>query len=117
LIFIPEYSREKRNVIMVTHNEVPYLCHVFVCTNDRGGEGRSCADHNSPLIRTILKEAVNTRGWNKHVRVSQCGCMGLCGQGPNVILYPQKMWFSEVSADGTELIIAQIAAILTKNRS
>ena len=100
---------------MATHKEAPYLCHVFVCTNDRGGERRSCADQNSPLIRKTLKEAVNTRGWNKQVRVSQCGCMGLCGQGPNVLLYPQKIWFSEVSADDTGHIVSQIAAFLKKN--
>jgi (2Fe-2S) ferredoxin len=102
---------------MVTPKDAPYVCHVFVCTNDRGGERKSCADNNSPLIRTTLKEAVNTRGWDKQVRVSQCGCMGLCGQGPNVILYPQKMWFSEVSVDDTEHIISQIAAILKKHTS
>jgi len=99
---------------MAPHREAPYVCHVFVCTNDRGGERRSCADRNSPLIRTTLKEAVSTRGWNKQVRVSPCGCMGLCGEGPNVLLYPQKMWFSEVSADDTEYILSQIAALLKK---
>ena len=100
---------------MVPPKDAPYVCHVFVCTNDRKGERRSCADNNSPLIRKTLKEAMSARGWDKHVRVSACGCMGLCGQGPNVILYPQKMWFSGVSADGTDQIIAEIAAILKEN--
>ena len=89
---------------MVTPKEAPYVCHVFVCTNDRGGERKSCADNDSLLIRTTLKKAVNTRGWDNQVRVSQCGCMGLCGQGPNVLLYPQKVWFSGVSADDTNTL-------------
>jgi (2Fe-2S) ferredoxin len=108
------FIRERR-LVMVNQKESPYVCHVFVCTNDRAGERKSCADNNSPIIRTTLKEAVSTRGWNKEVRVSQCGCMGLCGLGPNVLLYPQKIWFSGVSADDTDQIIAQIAAILQKN--
>lgn len=101
---------------MVNQKEAPYVCHVFVCTNDRGGERQSCADHNSPRIHKLLKEAVHTRGFDKQVRVSACGCMGLCGQGPNVLLHPQRVWFAGVSEDDTGHIVAQIAAIL-KNKS
>ena len=100
---------------MALQKESPYVCHVFVCTNDRAGERKSCADNKSPLIRKRLKEEMKTRGWDKQVRVSQSGCMGLCGLGPNVLLYPQKIWFSEVSVDDTDQIIAQIAAILKMN--
>lgn len=41
---------------------------------------------------------------------------GLCGQGPNVLLHPQRVWFAGVSEDDTGHIVAQIAAIL-KNKS
>lgn len=99
---------------MANQKESPYLCHVFVCTNDRGGEGRSCADQNSPLIRTTLKQEVSNRGWGKHVRVSQCGCMGLCANGPNVIIYPQKIWFSEVSIDDIGQIVSKLEELLEK---
>jgi hypothetical protein len=30
---------------------MPYVSHVFVCTNDRGGDGKSCADNNSQLTK------------------------------------------------------------------
>ncbi len=100
---------------MVLQKESPYVCHVFACTNDREEKARR-ADNKSPLIRKRLKEEMKTRGSrDKQVRVSQFGCMGLCGLGPNVMLYPQKIWLSEVSADDTDQIIAQIAAILKKN--
>ena len=82
---------------MTTQNESPYKCHIFVCTNDRQGKRKSCADANSTQIRQILKEEVANRGWKSKVRVSQCGCLGLCADGPNVILYPQKIWFSGLS--------------------
>jgi len=36
---------------MPKQNESPYVSHVFVCTNDRGGERKSCADNNSQLIK------------------------------------------------------------------
>jgi hypothetical protein len=44
---------------MPKQNESPYVSHVFVCTNDRGGERKSCADNNSQLIKSKLKDAVN----------------------------------------------------------
>ena len=100
---------------MALLKESPYVCHVFVCTNDRGGERKSCADNNSPLIRKILKEEIKSRGWDKQVRISQSGCMGLCGLGPNVMLYPQKIWFSVVSENDTGIIISRIEAILNQN--
>jgi len=100
---------------MSNQKESPYICHVFVCTNDRGGERKSCADQNSPLIRTTLKQEVGKRNWQKHVRVSQCGCMGLCANGPNVMIYPQKIWFSEVSTDDIEQIVSKVEEILDES--
>ena len=100
---------------MAVQKESPYACHVFVCTNDRGGERRSCADNNGPLVRKRLKEEVKTRGWDQQVRISQSGCMGLCGLGPNVILYPQKIWFSEVFEDDLGMIISSIEKIINEN--
>ena len=81
---------------MPKQNESPYVAHVFVCTNDRGGERKSCADNNSPLIKKKLKDEVNGKGWKGKVRVSTSGCMGICAKGSNVMIYPQKVWFSEV---------------------
>ena len=92
----------------------PFLCHIFVCTNDRNGKRKSCADNNSPLIRSGLKKEVSDRGWTKQVRVSQSGCMGLCSKGPNVMLYPQKIWFSEVSTDDIGQILSRVEYILNE---
>jgi len=100
---------------MAQQNESPYVCHVFVCTNDRGGKRKSCGDNNSPETRGMLKDEIAARGWKKHVRVSKSGCMGLCASGPNVIIYPQKIWFSEVSTDDVGKIISKIEGILREN--
>ena len=97
---------------MAEQKETPYVSHVFVCTNDRGGKRKSCADNDSPAIRKALKEAVADRGWKGRVRVSQSGCMGLCAKGPNVMIYPQKIWFSDVSTDDVDTIIAKIESFL-----
>ena len=90
----------------------PYVSHVFVCTNDRGGERKSCADNNSKLIKAKLKEAVNEEGWKGKIRVSTSGCMGLCAKGSNVKIYPQKIWFSNVFSEDVDEIMSVLKGIM-----
>lgn len=98
---------------MRKHTQVPYLAHVFVCTNDRKGERRSCADNDAVVIKETLKEGANERGWRGKVRISTAGCMGLCADGPNLIIYPQKIWFSAVSPADVEEILSTIEGLIT----
>jgi (2Fe-2S) ferredoxin len=93
-------------------NLSPYVCHVFACTNDRKGERKSCANGNSTDIRKVLKKEVNSQGWKGKVRVSKCGCLGLCKKGPNVMLYPQKIWFSQVLESDVPGILSEIESIV-----
>jgi len=94
-------------------NESPYVAHVFVCTNDRGGARKACADNNSPQVKAELKAAVNENGWKGKIRVSTSGCMGLCAQGSNVIIYPQKIWFSDVSPEDVGEIMAALEGCMS----
>lgn len=87
----------------------PFVCHVLVCTNDRHGERPACADGNSALLREQLKEAVHQRPQLKgRVRISATGCLGLCARGPNVVLYPQAIWFSGVTPADLPQLLATI---------
>jgi len=90
----------------------PYICHVLVCTNDRQGRRKSCADGNSAQVRAALKKEVGDRGWRGKVRVSPSGCLGLCADGPNVLIYPQKIWFPGVSTADVPDIVARMAQIV-----
>ncbi len=101
---------------MAEKKESPFISHIFVCTNDRGGERKSCADNNSQLVRSKLKEAVGEKGWKGKVRVSQSGCMGLCAKGSNVMIYPQKIWFSGVFPDDVEEIVSTVQGIVGKEK-
>lgn len=96
----------------MNNGKSPYVCHVFVCVNDRKGARKSCADGASAALKDRLKQAVADRGWKPRVRVSSCGCMGLCEQGPNVMLYPQGVWFSGVGAGDADRILAEVERLL-----
>ena len=97
---------------MPIKNESPYISHVFICTNDRAGASKSCSDSNSPLVKAKLKGVAHEKGWTGKVRISTSGCMGLCAKGPNVMIYPQKVWFSDVSPDDLNDIVSAIEGFL-----
>jgi (2Fe-2S) ferredoxin len=92
----------------------PFDCHVFVCTNDRHGVGKSCADGGgNTTLKDYLKDQVEKRGWKGRVRVSTTGCMGLCAKGPIVMVYPQKVLFTNAAPGHDDLILEEIAGILS----
>lgn len=93
--------------------ELPYCCQIFVCVNDRHGQRKSCADGQSQTIRLQLKKRLEEKGVSKElVRVSQSLCMGLCGEGPNIAIYPQNIWFSGVTENDLDEIVAIVDNIL-----
>ena len=93
---------------------VPYKCHIFVCVNDRKGEAKSCADGGNAETRKKLKEEAKKRWPSGEVRVSQSLCMGLCSKGPNVVLYPQNLWYSGVSPADVGRILDDVQKLLQK---
>ena len=64
-------------------------------------------------LKDYLKEQVEKRGWKGRVRVSSGGCMGLCGKGPNVMIYPQKAWFAVASPADGDRILGEIEMLLS----
>ena len=93
----------------------PYVCHVLVCTNDRHGIRKACADGESAKLREHLKALVHQDpDLSGRVRVSSTGCMGLCARGPNVMLYPQAIWFSGVALADAPRLLAEIKAVVVK---
>ena len=90
----------------------PYPCHVFVCCKTRGNERTSCGDGDNAALKALLKAEVKKRGWSDRVRVSDSGCLGQCDRGPNVMIYPHKIWFSGVEMDDAADILSALEAVL-----
>lgn len=97
---------------MNREEKIPYQCYVLVCNFDRHGARKSCEDGNGSEIRQLLKDEVRHRGWNKVVRVSKTGCLNLCGKGPNVMIQPQNIWFSEVKEKDVKKILEEVEKII-----
>ena len=94
----------------------PYKCHLFVCTNSRGGERKSCGDEGTPALKDAIKTEINNRGWKGTVRVSESGCLGVCDVGPNIMIYPQNILFSGVTRDDLPEILQIVEDLLDVER-
>ena len=94
----------------------PYVCHIFVCDNVRENrpDNPGCGAKDGGRLKAILKQEIKDRGWKGSVRVSATGCLGLCGSGPNVLLHPQGIHFSAVTAADLETILEQVSIDLNR---
>ncbi len=81
--------------------------HIFICENKRPDRASkaSCADDGSMEIRAAMKRKLVKMGLNKKYRVNRAGCLGKCGLGPTMVIYPQGIWYGKVSLKDVDEII------------
>jgi (2Fe-2S) ferredoxin len=80
----------------------PFEIHVFVCTG-----GGTCPHQGAVAIHAYLKEAVARAGLRGKVRVNNAGCLDQCGHGPNLVIYPENVWYSHVTREEAEVIFTE----------
>ncbi len=94
-------------------NPIPFEKVMFVCTNLRpDGERVCCMNGGGGELRDKLKAMVKARQLRSKVRVSQSGCMDKCEDGPNIMVFPDNVWFSHVTEADLEPILEAVARSL-----
>ncbi len=84
-----------------------YRRHIFICTNRRSGTDPrgSCAQKGSEEIQAIFKKELKARGLSNIVRANKSGCLDACEFGPNIVIYPEGVWYRGVSKEDVVEII------------
>ncbi len=98
--------------------EPKYKAHLFLCTNDRGPDGKrpSCARSGSQELRDQVKAACKAKGLPAgSVRVNNAGCLDQCERGIAAVLYPQGEWFLDLKPGDTELLVSAVEKALNKS--
>ena len=73
--------------------------HVLVCGNV------DCAEKGSLALIEDLRRLIKQSAIADDVRVTRTGCMGRCGEGPTVVVYPDGIWYRGVApADAAALV-------------
>lgn len=83
--------------------------HIFVCCNQRSpGHERGCCDPSgSERLRNAFKAEVERRGLKPLVRANEAGCLDQCELGPNVVIYPQGIWYGHVQLEDVARIVEE----------
>ena len=85
--------------------------HIFICGNVRpAGHPRGCCDPTGRAeLQKLFKQKLAERGLKGRVRANQSGCLDQCEHGPNLVVYPEAVWYGGVTlADVDEIVESHI---------
>jgi (2Fe-2S) ferredoxin len=88
----------------------PIKHHVFVCN------GKSCMPVGSAEVKKAFEEYLESRGLrygkeskgrnpNGEIMLTDCGSVGFCSIGVAVLVYPEGVWYGQVTAADVPEII------------
>ncbi|MDD3026728.1 MAG: NADH-quinone oxidoreductase subunit NuoF [Erysipelotrichaceae bacterium] len=69
--------------------------------------GTGCTIGNSGELIEKFKEEIKHAGLENEISVKKTGCLGLCGVGPNVAVYPDNIIYKTVSVDDIKEIVTE----------
>ncbi|TGM98368.1 CbiX/SirB N-terminal domain-containing protein [Leptospira yasudae] len=75
--------------------------HIYVCENV------DCASKGSISLIHRLRSAIKKHGRQTDFRVSKSSCLGRCGEGPAVVVYPDGIWYQKVDENDAEELVAE----------
>lgn len=79
--------------------------YVFVCTNV------DCRSRGAGKVLERLESRLQANGNGSppcpNVEVRQYMCFGGCHDGPNVVIYPDKVWYGGVKEEDADAIVEQ----------
>lgn len=82
-----------------------YPIHVFLCDQQKPEGMPCCSARGSAAVIDEMRSQVARRGLLDRVQVTVCGSLGLCERGPNMVVYPEGVWYSGVQpGDVAEIV-------------
>lgn len=86
----------------------PFRYHVFICDQQKPEGVPCCAARGSGKTLEALRKEIAARGLTEEVQITVCGSIGVCERGPNLVVYPEGVWYSNVKPeDVPELVRSQ----------
>ena len=93
---------------MSTHGDPPlfYDTHVFVCLNERepGHPRGCCLEKGAEELQAYMKAKARELGLKK-VRINKAGCLDRCELGPNMVIYPDGIWYRCTTTDDIDEVL------------
>lgn len=88
----------------------PFRYHVLVCDQQKPEGVPCCSARGSKAVLDAVRGEVSAQGLADQVQITPCGSLGLCERGPNLVVYPDGVWYSGVTAaDVPEIVRSHFA--------
>lgn len=81
-----------------------YKKHIFICINERTDGRKSCGEAFGMDLVNAFKERINADKLNAEVRAQKAGCFDVCAFGPALVVYPEGVFYGDVSLNDVEEI-------------
>lgn len=83
--------------------------HIFICENKRpeGHVRGCCSDKGSLELRQVFKSKLKSLNLSTRVRANGAGCLDACEYGAAVVVYPEQVWYGNVTVDDVDEIISE----------
>lgn len=94
----------------------PFRHHIFVCTQNKPEGVTSCPKNKSLRVLQALEREVCAQGLDSEVQLTTCGCLGLCDEGPIMIVYPEGTWYRQVKEENVADIVSHLGSGKTVTR-
>ena len=82
-----------------------YKKHIFICINQRENNLQKSCGNLGLEIRNKFAEELKKINLNYEIRINKSGCLDGCAQGPIIVIYPEQIWYKNVSLDNVSDII------------
>jgi len=83
----------------------PFRHHVFICDQDKPDGAPCCKARGSAATIAAFRREIASRGLMDEVQLTVCGSLGVCERGPNMVVYPEGVWYSAVTAEDVAEIV------------
>jgi (2Fe-2S) ferredoxin/ubiquinone/menaquinone biosynthesis C-methylase UbiE len=83
----------------------PFRYHVYVCDQQKPEGVPCCPARGSRGMIEELRRQIVAQGLANEVQITTCGSLGLCERGPNMVVYPDGVWYSGVRAEDVGEIV------------
>jgi (2Fe-2S) ferredoxin/SAM-dependent methyltransferase len=87
----------------------PYRLHLFVCAQQKPEGVPCCPKSGAFAVLEAIDREVQASGLDNDVQLTTSGCMGLCDEGPIIVVYPEGVWYRKVQpSDAREIVTAHL---------
>lgn len=83
----------------------PFRFHIYICTQKKPEGAPSCFNIGAQEALAALNHELEKAGVSDDVQITTCGCLGICGKGPNMVIYPEGTWYTGLNTQRISKIV------------